>query len=59
MTTGDNTPVVIPGDPEESLLAQKIIGTQTEGAIMPPAGLMSDPDIQAVLDWIEAGALDN
>ncbi|MDX1435336.1 MAG: c-type cytochrome [Anaerolineales bacterium] len=59
MTTGNNAPVVIPGDPENSLLAQKIVGTQTVGAMMPPAGLMSEEEIQVVLDWIASGALDN
>lgn len=56
MTTGDNAPVVIPGDPENSLLAQKLLGTQTEGTIMPPGGKLPDDEIQIVLDWIEAGA---
>jgi len=59
MTTGDNAPVVIPEDIENSLLAQKISGTQSEGAKMPPTGLMMDEEIQIILDWIEAGALDN
>lgn len=59
MTTGNNAPVVIPGDPEGSLLGQKLLGTQTEGAIMPPGGKLPDNEIQVILDWIEAGALDN
>jgi len=59
MTTGDNAPVVIPGDAENSLLAQKILGTHEEGTIMPPSGKMDDDEIQVILDWIEAGASDN
>ncbi len=59
MTTGDNAPVVIPGDPEGSLLGQKLLGTHTQGAIMPPGGKLPDREIQVILDWIEAGALDN
>lgn len=59
MTTGNNAPVVIPGDPENSLLAQKLLGTHTEGAIMPPGGKLPDDEIQIVLDWISNGALDN
>jgi mono/diheme cytochrome c family protein len=59
MTSGSHAPVVIPGDPEGSLLAQKILGTQTEGGIMPPAGAMADELVQTILDWIAAGALDN
>lgn len=59
MTTGDNAPVVVPGDVENSLLAHKVLGTQSEGAIMPPSGKMSEDNIQTILDWIEAGAPDN
>ncbi|MCK5317104.1 MAG: hypothetical protein KAJ55_04285, partial [Anaerolineales bacterium] len=59
MDSGDNSPVVIPGDPEGSLLGQKILGAQTEGTVMPPGGRMDAEDIQIILDWITAGALDN
>ncbi|MGD8553911.1 MAG: c-type cytochrome, partial [Anaerolineales bacterium] len=59
MTTGDNAPVVIPGDAEGSLLAQKLIGTHTQGTIMPPAGMLPQTQIQVFLDWIAAGAPDN
>jgi mono/diheme cytochrome c family protein len=57
--TGNNAPVVIPGDPENSLLAQKMTDTQSIGQIMPPAGLLPDDEVQVVLDWIAAGAPDN
>ncbi len=56
MNTGDNAPVVKPGDVEGSLLAQKLIGTHATGTIMPPAGRMPNTSIQMILDWIEAGA---
>lgn len=59
MSTGLHAPVVLPGDSENSLLAQKIRGTHDEGAIMPPAGKMDDDLIGIVIDWIEAGAPDN
>jgi mono/diheme cytochrome c family protein len=59
MTTGDNAPVVVPGDPENSLLAQKILGTQAEGSLMPPSGKLPEDEIQVILDWISAGAEDN
>ncbi len=59
MESGDNGPVVNPGDPEASLLAQKLLGTQTIGAEMPPAGPLPQDEIQTILDWISAGALDN
>jgi len=59
MDSGDNAPVVIPGDPEGSILAQRILGTQTQGTVMPPGGKMDAADIQTILDWIAGGALDN
>lgn len=61
MNTGDNSPVVIPGDVEGSLLAQKITGTHEEGKAMPPSPYppLKDELIQIILDWIAAGAPDN
>jgi hypothetical protein len=57
--SGAHGPAVIPGDPQGSLLAQKLLGTQAEGAIMPPAGALPQSKIQIILDWIAAGALDD
>jgi len=59
MNTGDHAPVVIPGDPDNSLLALKILGTQEVGKPMPPLGALSDRNIQVILDWIAAGAPNN
>jgi mono/diheme cytochrome c family protein len=59
IASGDNGPAVIPGDTENSLLAHKILGTQESGNIMPPSGSLADEIIQAILDWIEAGAPNN
>jgi cytochrome c553 len=59
MESGNNAPVVIPGDAENSLLAQKMLGQQTVGNIMPSAGLLGIDDIQLVIDWIDQGAEDN
>jgi cytochrome c553 len=59
MESGNNAPVVIPGDAENSLLAQKMLGQQTIGNIMPPDGLLSIDVIQVIIDWIDQGALDN
>ncbi len=61
MTTGDHSPVVIPGDVENSLLAQKLVGTHEDGDLMPPPPLrkLNDELIQIILDWIAAGAMDN
>jgi hypothetical protein len=59
INSGDNGPAVIPGDAENSLLAQKILGTHTIGTIMPPGGKLPDDTIQIILRWIDAGAPDN
>ena len=53
---GDNGPVVLPGDPDGSVLAQKLLGTQTFGGMMPPNGALPPAEIQLVIDWIAAGA---
>lgn len=53
-TTGNNSPVVIAGDVENSLLAQFLQGTN--GKFMPPTGALPQEEIQAILDWIAAGA---
>jgi len=56
MTSGDHAPVVIPGNEDESLLAQKLLGTATNGGIMPPGGKLPQTTIQTILDWIATGA---
>jgi len=56
MSTGDHAPVVIPGDPDGSLLVQKINGTQTEGLAMPPFGSLTDEEIATIVDWVQNGA---
>jgi len=57
ISSGENAPVIISGDVENSLLAQYLLGTN--GKKMPPLGSMPDGDIQAILDWIAAGAENN
>lgn len=56
MSSGDNGPTIIPGDIDKSLLAQKLLGTQSIGAVMPPSGKLPDEEIQIILDWIKGGA---
>jgi mono/diheme cytochrome c family protein len=56
MTTGEDVPVVIPGDVDGSLLAQLIQGKQ--GGIMPPGKKLPDNEIQVILDWIAGGAIE-
>lgn len=51
---------VIPGNPDDSLLVQKVEGTQPVGQRMPLGGTpLSNAEIQMIRDWIEAGAEDN
>jgi len=57
--SGLHGPAVITGDAQNSLLAQKLLGTQTIGGSMPPAGSLTQEQIQVVLDWIAGGAPDN
>ena len=57
--SGDHGPAVIPGDPVGSLLAQKLLGTQAEGTIMPPGGALPQSHVQTILNWIAAGAPDS
>jgi mono/diheme cytochrome c family protein len=59
MTSGNNAPTVIPGDPESSLLAQWLLGTVDQGGFMPPSGMLPQDEVDLVLDWIAAGALDD
>jgi mono/diheme cytochrome c family protein len=57
MTSGTNGPVIIPGDAANSILVKKLLGT--DGGIMPPSGSLQNDLIQLIIDWINAGALDN
>jgi len=57
METGDHAPVIVPGDPNASLLVQKLRNTQSDGGPMPPGGTtLSEADIATIVDWIAAGA---
>lgn len=57
MTSGNNAPVVMPGDPDDSLLVRLL--EDPGSGLMPPGGALSDAEIQLIRDWIAAGALDN
>lgn len=59
MTSGINAPVIVPGDVENSLLAQKLLDIQATGSKMPPSEELTDEEIQTIIDWIATGALDN
>jgi hypothetical protein len=47
------------GDPDSSLLVQKLEGKQTCGTVMPPSGMLKPEQIKLVRDWIMAGAKDD
>jgi len=60
MKGGKDGAVVKPGDPDGSLLVQKVKGTQTIGARMPRGGApLPDAQIQRISDWVAQGAKDN
>jgi hypothetical protein len=53
----DGTLYVIPGDPDGSLLVQKMRGDPgIDGDPMPPSDGATDAQIEVVVDWISAGA---
>jgi mono/diheme cytochrome c family protein len=56
MDTGDHAPTVTAGEPVNSLLAQRL--QALSGSLMPPAGSLPAAELQAILDWIAAGAID-
>lgn len=59
LNSGLNAPAVIPGDPDGSLLVQKLRGTQTSGGLMPPGRSLPAERIDLIVRWITAGAPDN
>ncbi|HCM96859.1 MAG: hypothetical protein A2X25_05370 [Chloroflexi bacterium GWB2_49_20] len=56
MTSGDSGPQIVAGDAANSPLITLL---QTATGFMPPMGKLSDDDIQIIVEWINAGALDN
>ena len=50
MAGGQNGAVIVPGDPQNSLLVQKQSGEQ------PHFAQLSPQELQMVIDWINAGA---
>jgi cytochrome c553 len=48
-------PLVVPGQPDRSRLWQ-VLQHSKDDIAMPPAGRLADPQLQAVHDWITAGA---
>lgn len=55
--SGANGPAVVPGDPDGSLLVQKLLGTTSFGTEMPPGSRLSDADIALIVEWVRGGAV--
>jgi hypothetical protein len=55
----DNGPVVRPGDPDGSLLVQKVEARQSVGEPMPPEYRLSEEEVDLIRRWIAEGARDN
>ena len=51
---GDRGPAIIPGDPDESLL-WRAVEYGDEDLQMPPAGKLSDREIEVIREWIQLG----
>ena len=50
---------VVPGDPENSLLMQKLLDEQPCGTMMPPTGVLTPEQIEQMRAWISNGAADD
>ncbi len=60
MTTGEHADInIIPGDPDRSLLAQKLQNRQKIGDMMPTDRPLRPDQISLIIEWIRAGAPDN
>jgi len=59
MHGGKDGVVIIPGQPEQSLLVKLIRheGPANDPKPMPPRGKLSDADIALITEWIRAGAV--
>lgn len=58
MKGGEDGPVIVPGHPEQSMLVKLIHQTNLKKGEkpMPPKGKLSDDNIHAIEQWIQAGA---
>ncbi|HET8934673.1 MAG TPA: PQQ-binding-like beta-propeller repeat protein [Polyangiales bacterium] len=50
---------VAPGNPDASLLQQKVSGTPPCGDAMPPGGSLEPAQVQQIRSWIERGAMND
>jgi hypothetical protein len=60
INSGDNAPVIIPGDAANSILVQMLHGIETPaGGQMPPGRPLTATQIQLFEKWINQGAQNN
>ena len=59
MTSGNHAPVIIPGDADNSILAQMLLDTHLEGILMPPGKQLPKSELEPIIAWINEGAQDN
>ncbi len=60
MTSGDNAPVIVAGDAENSILVKMLNGVETDaGGQMPPSRPLKADQINLIELWINQGALNN
>ena len=60
MIGGDHGPAISPGEPDESLLIQKLLAPPPFGSRMPAGGpYLSDTAVGLIRRWIDEGAKDN
>ncbi|MDH5372171.1 MAG: c-type cytochrome [Acidimicrobiia bacterium] len=53
LNSGNSGPAVVPGDADNSALAQRLQGN---GALMPPGNALTNEQIQLIINWINNGA---
>ncbi len=53
---GDSGPAIVPGKPDQSLLA-KAIRRYEDVSAMPPGMALPAPQVEAIVEWIAAGAV--
>jgi hypothetical protein len=57
--SGDGGYLVVPGDPDASVLYQRMLGPSPAGDVMPPQGVIDPIFLYAVESWISNGAVDD
>jgi hypothetical protein len=55
---GDNGPVIVAGNPDKSVLMQRILSKDPDEKMPPKGDDLSPQQVQDVMAWIRAGAVD-